>query len=280
MAKVKIQPGTSEVSANIFRALNLYELWQYRHLAGLLAWRNFRVRYKQTLIGIAWGVITPISYTLIFMTLFSLMSVKAVGSLPYVPAVFASMIVWQFFSRGLMDAGTSLTANSNLITKVYFPRLLLPVSSVISGFPDLIISLFLLIFLFYWYDVIPTVRILALPAFILLAAMITLSFSFWLAALDGLYRDIRHALPLLLQLGMFISPVAYTTLDNVPEKWRWLYDLNPMVACLEGVRWALFPMASSPSLMMLMQSLAVTLVIFISGLIFFAKIEINIADRV
>jgi lipopolysaccharide transport system permease protein len=208
------------------------------------------------------------------------MAVQASGTLPYAPAVFAGMVIWQFFSRGLSDAGTSLSANSNLITKVYFPRLVLPIASVLSGFADLLVSLVILGIVMAWYGISPLLNVLAFPLFILLALIITLGCSLWLAALDGLYRDLRHALPLLLQLGMFCSPVAYTTWAIVPERWRWLYEFNPMVACLEGIRWTLFPGAIAPTSAMLFKSIVISMMLFVSGLLFFARVERTVVDRV
>jgi homopolymeric O-antigen transport system permease protein len=260
--------------------MGLGELWHYRHLAGLLAWRNVRVRYKQTILGMAWGVLAPVAYTLIFLFLFRLMSVKATGELPYVPAVFAGMTLWQFFSRGLADAGTSLTANANLITKVYFPRLVLPLASVLSGLADLLVALILLALLLAWYGIVPPMSVLAAPLFVLLTVLVTLGVSLWLSAMDGMFRDLRHAVPLLLQLGMFGSPVAYTTSAIVPERWRWLYELNPMVACLEGLRWALLPGAPVPTLGMIAKAVAVTMILVVAGLVFFARVERTVVDRV
>ncbi len=268
-----IEPGT-------LRGLGIKELWHYRHLAGLLAWRNVRIRYKQTVLGMAWGVLAPIAYTVIFLLLFRLMSVRAAGDLPYVPAVFTGMILWQFFSRGLADAGTSLTANANLITKVYFPRLVLPLASVLSGLADFIVALVLLAALMTWYGIVPPVQIVAAPLFVLLTVVVTLAGSLWLAAMDGMFRDLRHAVPLLLQLGMFVSPVAYTTWAIVPERWRWLYEINPMVACIEGLRWSLLPGATAPTLSMVLKAVVVTLVLLAGGLLFFARVERTVVDRV
>jgi lipopolysaccharide transport system permease protein len=269
-----------EISPGTLRGVGLEELWHYRHLAGLLAWRNVRVRYKQTILGMAWGVLAPVAYTLIFMLLFRVMSVRAAGDLPYVPAVFAGMVMWQYFSRGLADAGTSLSANANLITKVYFPRLVLPLAAVLSGLADFLVALVLLALVLAWYGIVPPLSVVAMPGFVLLAVLVTLGCSLWLSALDGMFRDLRHALPLLLQLGMFGSPVAYTTWAIVPERWRWLYELNPMVACLEGLRWSLIPGAAAPTLSMLVKSAAVTLVLLAGGVLFFARVERTVVDRV
>ncbi len=269
----EIRPDTYGVSVR--------ELWHYRHLAVLLAWRNVRARYKQTFLGMGWAVLAPLGYTLIFVLLFRLTAVKASGNLPYIPTVFAGMILWQLFSRGLADAGTSLSVNANLITKVYFPRLLLPASSVLSGIADFLVALVLLGLLLTWYGAVPPFpRILAAPLFMVLVLVVTLAGSLWLSALDGVFRDLRHAVPLLLQLGMFICPVAYTTAAIVPERWLWLYEFNPMVACLEGFRWTLLQDAPAPSALALGKGLAVTFFLMVGGVYFFARVESTVADRV
>jgi lipopolysaccharide transport system permease protein len=269
-----------DIGPDTLRGLHLGDLWHYRHLAWLLAWRNVRVRYKQTLLGMAWGVLAPVAYTLIFVLLFRLVPVKAAGELPYVPAVFTGMVLWQLVSRGLADAGTSLTSNANLITKVYFPRLVLPLASVLSGLADFLVALVLLALVLAWYGIVPPASVVAAPLFILLAVLVTIGGSLWLSATDGLFRDVRHAVPLLLQLGMFASPVAYTTSAIVPEHWRWLYELNPVVACLEGFRWSLLPGATPPSFAMLAKAAFVTVVLLVGGLLFFARVERTVVDRV
>jgi lipopolysaccharide transport system permease protein len=268
------------ISASQGARVDLPELWRYRELAWLLAWRNIRVRYKQTFLGLIWAVLTPVSFTLIFLLLFRLVPLRAAGDLPYLPATFAAMGLWQLFSRGLTDAGTSLTGNANLITKVYFPRLVLPLASVLSGLLDFVIVLALLAVIMIWYGAMPSWHIVALPAFVLATVVLTVACSLWFSAIDALFRDLRHALPLLLQLGMFASPVAYTTAAVVPERWRWLYELNPMVMCLEGLRWSLFPEAPAPTAAMLAKGIIVTAIVFVSGSAFFARIERTIVDRV
>lgn len=259
---------------------DLPELWQYRDLIWLLAWRNIKVRYKQTILGLVWAVLAPVSYTLIFLFLFRLVAVKAVGDLPYVPATFAAMIFWQFFSRGIGDAGTSLTANANLITKVYFPRLTLPLAAVLSGVIDLIPALILLGLVMIGYGVQPSAKLFAAPAFLALLVLVTLSCGLWISAIDALFRDLRHALPLLLQLGMFVSPVAYATYAMVPERWIGLYEWNPMVICLEGLRWSVFPGAAMPSTSMMAKGIATAAALLVTGAVFFSRIERTIVDKV
>ena len=269
-----------EIRAGMLGRIGLSELWDNRHLAVLLAWRNIRVRYKQTVLGVAWALLVPVAYTLIFLMFFQLAPIAPTGSLPLAPTVFTGMILWQFFSRALADAGTSLSANANLITKVYFPRLLLPISAILAALADLLVSSVLLVILLVWYGMLPGWQVMTAPLWVLLALALSLGSSLWLAAMDGLYRDLRHAVPLLLQLGMFVSPVGYTTAGLVPGRWRWLYELNPMVAPIEGLRWALIPGAPPPAIALIAQSFAITLVLLILGTVFFSRTEQTVVDRV
>jgi lipopolysaccharide transport system permease protein len=269
-----------EIRAGSLGRIGLGELWDNRHLALLLAWRNIRVRYKQTVLGVAWALLAPIAYTCIFLLFFQLAPIAPTGSLPLAPTVFAGMILWQFFSRALADAGTSLSGNANLITKVYFPRLVLPLSAIIASLADLAISFVLLAALLAWYGMAPGWAALSTPLWVLHAFVLALGCSLWLSAMDGLYRDLRHAVPLLLQLGMFASPVGYTTSGLVPGAWRWLYELNPMVAPLEGMRWALIPGAPAPATAMVAQSVAITVVLLVAGTVFFSRTEQTVVDRV
>ena len=260
--------------------MDLSELWEFRHLVMLLALRSIRVRYKQTILGVLWAVISPIAFTAIFVLFFQLVPVRPTSDLPYVPTVFAGMILWQFFSRGLTEAGVVLTANANLITKVYFPRMALPLSAVVASLADLLINLALLAVLLVWYGIVPTAKILLAPLFVGQVFVLVLACGIWMSAIDGLFRDFRHALPLVLQLGMFVSPVAYTTAALVPEKWHWLYSLNPMVFPLEGFRWSLLPGAASLDLATLAINIAVTLSLLVTGVLFFSRVERLIVDHV
>lgn len=269
-----------EIRTGEFARIRLSELWNNRHLAFLLAWRNIRVRYKQTVLGILWALLAPVAYTLIFLLFFQLAPVAPAGDLPLGPAILAGMILWQFFSRALADAGTSLSANANLITKVYFPRLVLPLSAIIASLADLLISSVLLALVLLWSGIAPGAAMLLAPVWVLHVFVLALGCSLWLSAVDGLYRDLRHAMPLLLQLGMFVSPVAYTTSALVPEAWRWLYEINPMVAPLEGFRWSILPGAVAPSAQALYQSIGISVVLVLSGALFFSRTEQVVVDRV
>lgn len=269
-----------EISSDTLRAFGLGELWQYRHLTMLLAWRHIRARYKQTVFGLLWAIIVPVAFTTIFVFFFRLVQVQPAGDLPYIPSAFAGMILWQLFTRGISEGSTSLSSNANLITKVYFPRVVLPLAAIVSALFDVLISLVLLVGVLVWFQVPLQIQMLMAPLFILQVAMIVLALSLWLSAIDGIFRDLRHALPLVLQLGMFVSPVAYTTSAIVPEKWRWLYEYNPLVAPLEGFRWALLQGAPQIGVTAEIKSLVVTALLLVTGTMFFARMERTIVDRV
>jgi lipopolysaccharide transport system permease protein len=269
-----------EISPSALHAFNFGELWQYRHLAMLLAWRHIKARYKQTVFGLLWAVIVPVAYTLIFVVFFRLIPAQPVGNLPYVPSVFAGMILWQLFTRGVSEGATSLTANASLITKVYFPRIILPLAAVLSAIFDVLVSFVLLAGVFVWFGIPIQPQMLLAPLFVLQVVMIVIALSLWLSAIDGMFRDLRHALPLVLQLGMFVSPVAYTTAAIVPQKWTWLYEYNPLVGPLDGFRWALLQGAPAVSASAEAKSLAITAVLLVIGLVFFARMERTIVDRV
>lgn len=246
----------------------------------LLAWRHIRARYKQTVLGLLWAIIVPVAFTLIFVVFFRLVPAQPVGNLPYIPSAFAGMVMWQLFTRGVSEGATSLTANASLITKVYFPRLVLPLAAVLSAVFDVLISFVLLAGVLIWFQAPMQQQMLLAPLFVLQVALIIMAFSLWLSAFDGMFRDLRHALPLILQLGMFVSPVAYTTSAIIPQKWMWLYEYNPLVAPLEGFRWALLQGAPEISTSAEIKSLLLTAAFFIAGLLFFARMERTIVDRV
>jgi lipopolysaccharide transport system permease protein len=216
------------------------DLWRYRELFWFLSWRDVLVRYKQTAIGIAWSVIRPLLMMIVFTIIFgNLASFRAVGA-PYPVMVFAAMLPWQFFSNALTESSNALIANSNLLTKVYFPRLIVPASSVIVSLVDFFIALVLFFLIMAWYGVVPGVHVVALPLFLALACIVSFGLGLWFAALNVKYRDFRYVVPFVVQLGLYVSPVGFSS-SVVPEKWRLLYSLNPMVGVIEGFRWALLP---------------------------------------
>lgn len=260
--------------------MNLAEVWTYRHLAGLLAWRSIRVRYKQTVLGLLWALIGPVAFTVLFVLFFRMVQVQPSADAPYVPSAFAGVILWQFFSRGVSESGVSLTANANLITKVYFPRAALPLAATMAALADFAVTLVLLVVVLLFYGVTPSWYAVFAPLFVVQAFVLVLACGMWLSAIDGLFKDLRHALPLGLQIGMFISPVAYTTAALVPQRWHWLYMMNPMVVPIEGFRWALLGGAERPGFGEVALSALIVFALLVTGTIFFARVERKIVDMV
>jgi len=259
-------------------AINLIELWEYRELVYFLTWRDIKVRYKQTVFGAAWAIIQPVSMMLIFTVFFgNLVGVPSDG-LPYPLFAFTALLPWQLFSRALTSASTSLVVNQRLITKVYFPRLLIPMSAVLSSLVDFGISLVLLLVMMIIYGIAPTPMLALLPLFTLLALMTALGVGFWLSALDAQYRDVRYTLPFLTQFWLFATPVVYPA-SLVPDRWSLLYGLNPMTGVVEGFRWALLGKTGAPDMMLVVSTIAV-LAVFIGGLYYFRRAENTFADVV
>jgi lipopolysaccharide transport system permease protein len=260
-------------------SLNLREMWEYRDLLSILIWRDIRVRYKQTAIGIAWVVIQPLFAMAIFTLFFGKLAKIPSGDVPYPIFAYAALLPWQFFSKALTEASTSLVVNERVITKVYFPRLLVPTAVVLAGLIDFAIAFTILIGMMIFYGIVPSWGIVVAPLFLFLALITALGVSFWLSALDVEYRDVRYTLPFLTQLWLFASPVVYPS-TLVPEAWRSLYGLNPMVGVVEGFRWALLGSSSLPDLRMLLVSIGAVVVLFISGLFYFRHMERTMADRI
>jgi len=271
---VYIKPTTG------FAALNLRDLWQYRELVVFMIWRDIMVRYKQTALGAAWAIIQPVMNMLVFTFLFDrIAKVPIDGNIPYPLFAFAALLPWGLFSTALNTASRSLTANHNMISKTYFPRLVLPIASVLSGLVDFAIAFVILIGMMIYFGVAPTAHIWwALPAFLLLAIVTALGVSLWLAALNVQYRDIGYALPFLTQFWLFATPVAYSS-SVVTGKWQILYSLNPMAGVVNGFRWALLGVGSGPSAEMWL-SVAIALMVLVSGLIYFRNMERTFADTI
>ncbi len=253
------------------------ELWQYRELFYFLAWRDILVRYKQTIIGIAWALIRPLLTMIVFTIIFSKIAKLPSGGAPYPIMVFAAMLPWQFFATSFAEAGNSLISNTNMISKVYFPRLIIPISSVIVSFVDFLISFVILIILMFWYKFVPDVQIFILPLFILIAFAASMAGGLWIAALNVRYRDFRYIIPFIVQFGLYISPVGFTS-SVVPEKWRLLYSLNPMVGVIDGFRWAILGGDYQLYWPGFVLSLALVGIILATGIIYFRKTEKTFAD--
>jgi len=263
-----------------FAALNLRDLWQYRELVVFIIWRDIMVRYKQTALGAAWAIIQPVMNMLVFTFLFDrIAKVPIDGNIPYPLFAFAALLPWGLFSTALNTASRSLTANHNMISKTYFPRLVLPIASVLSGLVDFAIAFVILIGMMIYFGVAPTAHIWwALPAFLLLAIITALGVSLWLAALNVQYRDIGYALPFLTQFWLFATPVAYSS-SVVTGKWQWLYSLNPMAGVVNGFRWALLGIGTGPS-PELWLSVGIALAVLVSGLVYFRNMERTFADTI
>lgn len=253
------------------------DIWRYRELFFFLAWRDILVRYKQTTIGVAWSVIRPLLTMVAFTIVFSKLAKLPSNGIPYPILVYAAMLPWQFFSNSLSEASNSLIDNSNLLTKVYFPRLVVPAGSVIVSLVDFCISLVILGLLMGSYSFAPDWRVLALPLFFILAFIASFGCSLWLAALNVKYRDFRYVVPFIAQFGLYISPVGFSS-AIVPEKWRLLYSLNPMVGVIDGFRWGLLGGKAPIYWNGMLVSSLVALVIFLFGLRYFRNMERNFAD--
>jgi lipopolysaccharide transport system permease protein len=263
------------------------DLWRYRELFLILAWRDVTVRYKQTVIGVAWAVIRPLLTTIVFTVVFSKIArLPAPAAVPYALLVMAANLPWQFFATALSESSNSLIGNANLISKIYFPRLIVPAGSVITSFVDFLITLGLMALLMMWYQFLPDWRLLLLPAFMLLAFGASFGIGLWLCALNVEYRDFRYIVPFIVQFGFFLSPVGYST-DRVPALWHWhrfdiparlLYSLNPMVGVIDGFRWSLLRGQSPLDPSTLLASVLLTIMLCASGIWYFRKMEKTFAD--
>ncbi len=253
------------------------ELLRYRELFYFLAWRDILVRYKQTVIGVAWSVIRPLLTMLVFTVVFGRLAKLPSEGVPYPILVFSAMLPWQYFANAMQESANSLIAESRLISKVYFPRLIVPTSSVIVSAVDFLISLALLGLLMLWYGFAPSPGILLMPFFFLLATLSALGVGYWLSALNVKYRDFRYIVPFLVQFGLYVSPVGFSS-SVVPGRWRLLYSLNPMVGVIDGFRWCIQGTASSFYLPGFLISTLVSVLAFVSGIWFFRRTERFFAD--
>jgi len=252
-------------------------IWAQRELLFFLAWRDILVRYKQTIIGILWSVLRPLLTMFFFTIVFNKLAGLESGKIPYPVMVLAGVVPWQFFSSALVDSSNSLLSNSNMVSKIYFPRLILPMSAILGNLVDFLISFILLLLLMAFYKMPPTWHIILVVPMILLTIYALLGFGFWFSALNARYRDFRYIVPFMLQMGLFVSPIGFSS-EVVPEKWRILYSMNPMVSIIDGFRWVItageFPIIWSSFFV----SFVVMTIIFYSGLKYFQKAENNLAD--
>jgi lipopolysaccharide transport system permease protein len=271
-ATIRIEPPRGLVE------LRLREVWAYRELLYFFVWRDVKIRYKQTAIGVIWVVLQPVLNMLVFTLFFGRLAKLPSDGLPYPVFYFAALVPWTYFAYALQMTTNVVVDNQHLITKVYFPRLILPISSALSGLVDFSIGFVVLAIFTIAYGIPPTLAALWLPALLALAIFTALGVGLWLSALNALYRDVRYVIPFLIQFWMFASPVVYPS-TLVPPRWRWLYGLNPMASVIDGFRWAITGRGKAPNLLLLASSAVVALVV-LGGLFFFNRMETSVADRV
>jgi len=269
---IYIKPSTG------LTALNLRDLWIYRELVYFMIWRDIKVRYKQTVLGAAWAIIQPVLTMLVFNFIFAGIAKVPTDGIPYPIFSYTALLPWGLFSAALNNASRSLTTNVSMVTKIYFPRLVLPLASVLGNLVDFAIAFLILIVMMIYYKVTPTAAIWTLPLFILLSIIAALGVSLWLAAINVQYRDVNYVLPFLTQFWMFVTPVAYSS-KVISPKWQLVYSLNPMAGVVNGFRWALLGTPTGPNLQLLV-SVGVTLVILVTGLFYFRYMERTFADMI
>jgi lipopolysaccharide transport system permease protein len=259
-------------------SVGLKELWEYRELLYFLTWRDIKVRYKQTVLGAAWAIIQPFFMMVVFSLFFGYLAKLPSDGIPYPIFAYCALLPWQLFAHALTESSNSLVANERLITKVYFPRLVVPISAVLGGLLDFAIAFVILLLMMAYYGVRPTWAIVTLPAFLLLAMLTALGVGLWLSALNVKYRDVRYTINFLIQFWLFATPVAYSS-SIVPARWRAPYGLNPMAGVVEGFRWALLGKSEGPGALLAV-SVAVVILILIGGLYYFRRMEAEFADVV
>jgi lipopolysaccharide transport system permease protein len=255
------------------------DLWRYRELFYFLAWRDILVRYKQTAIGMAWALIRPFLTMVVFTIVFGNLAKLPSEGTPYPILVFSALLPWQFFASALSECSNSLISNANLISKVYFPRLIVPASAIIVSFVDFLVSGMILLALMIWYNFVPSWRIITLPLFIGIAFAASMGAGLWLAALNVKYRDFRYIVPFVVQFGLYISPVGFSS-SIVPVRWRLLYSLNPMVGVIDGFRWAILKVQSTIYWPGFVLSMVLVAFLFTSGVWYFRKTERTFADTI
>lgn len=270
MPRIVIQPSSG------WRALNLQELWEYRELIYFLCWREIQVRYKQTVLGAAWAIIQPFFTMVVFSLFFGKLAQIPSDGIPYPIFAYAALVPWTFFANGLAQSSNSLLQSANLVKKVYFPRLAVPIASVLSGTVDFVFAFIVLVIMMLCYGVIPTVNIAWLPCLLLLALVTALGVGLWLSALNVHFRDVRYVIPFLTQFWLFATPIAYPSTLLV-EPWRTLYGMNPMVGVVEGFRWALLGTRTAPGPLIIV-STVISVTLLVTGAFYFRRIEKTFAD--
>jgi lipopolysaccharide transport system permease protein len=259
-------------------SLKLQELWEYRELLYFLIWRDIKVRYKQTVLGAAWAIIQPFFTMVVFSLFFGQLAKIPSDGIPYPIFSYAALVPWTFFATGLSQSSNSLVGSANLIKKVYFPRLAIPIATVLSGIVDFVLAFLVLLGMILFYGTYPTVNVLWLPCFLLIALVTVLGVGLWLSAMNVQFRDVRYLVPFLVQFWLFVTPIAYPS-SLLSEPWRTLYGINPMVGVVEGFRWALLGTATAPGFTIIVSSIA-SLVLLVSGALYFRHMEKTFADVV
>jgi lipopolysaccharide transport system permease protein len=277
---IKSQPSTIYIKPTKgLAALNLRDLWLYRELVYFMVWRDVKVKYKQTLLGMAWAVIQPVMTMLVFTFVFGTVAKVATDGIPYPVFSFAALLPWGLFEVALNQGSRSLVAHNNMVTKIYFPRLILPMSSVLAGMVDFVIAFVILIGLMFYYQISPAYEVLwTLPLFILLAIVTALGVALWLSAINVRYRDVNQALPFLTRFWLFVTPIAYSS-EIITGKWQFLYYLNPMAGVVDGFRWTLLGTGNGPG-PTLWVSASISILVLVSGLFYFRSMEKTFADTI
>ena len=269
---IVIEAGKSE--KNYFR-----DIWRYRELFYFLSWKDILVRYKQTVIGIAWSVIRPVLTMIVFTIIFGKIAKLPSADAPYPILVFTALLPWQFFSNALQESSNSLISNASMISKIYFPRIIMPVSSMIVALVDFAISFILLAIIMVFYRFVPSWKIVFIPLFLLLAIIVSTGAGLLISALNVKYRDFRYIVPFIIQFGLYISPVGFSS-DTIPGKWRMIYSLNPMVGVIDGFRWSIIGKGVQFYIPGLIISIILTIILFIVAIVYFRKTEKTFADRI
>lgn len=257
-------------------SLKLGELYEYRELLYFLTWRDIKIRYKQTILGIGWAVLQPFFSMVVFSLFFGKLAGIPSDGIPYPIFAYVALVPWTFFANGLSQSSASLVSGAEMIRKIYFPRLVIPLSSVFSGVIDFILAFAILLLMMLFYGIVPTTAVIWLPALLLLALVTSLGVGFWLTAMNVQFRDVKYVVPFLIQAWMFATPIAYPS-SLIPERWRPLYGLNPMVGVVEGFRWALLGVKTAPGAMIAVSSV-VAFVLFVTGAFYFRRMERGFAD--
>ena len=278
--KCDSEENTLIIEAGLAERHYWHDLWRYRELFYVLAWRDISVRYKQTIVGVLWALFRPLLTMLVFTVVFSrIANLPSEGTAPYALMVFAGLLPWQFFSTSLTESSSSLIDNRNLLSKIYFPRLIIPTAAIVVAFVDFLISFIILLGLFVWYRFIPDLRILTLPFFIVMAFLASLGPGLWISSLNVKFRDFRYVIPFIVQFGLYVSPVGFSS-EIIPDEWRLIYCLNPVVGVIDGFRWAILGKQSEFFLPGLLVSWCVILFFLWLGITRFRKMEKSFADLI